>query len=371
MKKIGIITFHNSYNCGSMLESYAMQHIVSKYGKSQIINYSSDGQKELYSVFSKNNSMKKIIKNILIFPAYKKIKLNNQMYEKFKNTNYSLSNEVDSNTIKKLKYDIVIAGSDQIWNVTIDDFNEVYLLNWVKNAKKVAYSPSFGAKNPVKYYDDVNYFTNLIKDFDCLSVRENNGKKWLKDLTDKNVPVLLDPTLLLSAKDYDLILDSTFTPNKKYIFFYSPSFDRNMCRFVKKVAKKYNLKVITWSTKSYYIKFIKQFGFELPPYESPAVYLNLVKNADLVMTTSYHGTIFSTIYKKKFYTLKNGGMYGEDDRVLTLINSIGLMDRLIKYDFDDSYDYLEDINYDNYDLLLKKLQKKSWDYLDKSLNIKE
>ena len=84
-KKIGIITFHNSYNCGSMLESYAIQTFINKnIGETEIIDYSSDGQKELYSVFERNNSIKKIIKNILILPHYKQILLNNKKYEEFK-----------------------------------------------------------------------------------------------------------------------------------------------------------------------------------------------------------------------------------------------------------------------------------------------
>lgn len=66
-KKIGIITFHNSYNCGSMLESFAIQKIIEKLGGNpEIINFSNSGQRRLYSVFFKNNSIKNIIKNILI-----------------------------------------------------------------------------------------------------------------------------------------------------------------------------------------------------------------------------------------------------------------------------------------------------------------
>lgn len=369
MKKIGILTFHNSYNCGSMLESYAIQTFINKnIGETEIIDYSSSGQKELYSVFEKNNSIKKIIKNILILPHYRRILLNNKKYEEFKTENFTLSDNVSESNISDEKYKAVIAGSDQIWNTTISDFNEVYLLPWVKRAKKIAYSPSFGAKNPLKFYKNKDKFIAMLKNFDALSVRENNGQEWIYDMLNIKVPVLLDPTLLLESKYYDEIEDKKFNPDYKYIFFYSPAFNRDICRFVKKIADKYKLKVITWSTKSYYIKFIKKFGFILPPYESPAVYLHLIKNAELILTTSYHGTIFSTIYKKRFFTIKNGNMYGDDDRVKTLLKEINMQQNLIPYNFDDNFDYLQDTNYDKYYVKLSDLKMKSIKFLKENLS---
>jgi len=136
---------------------------------------------------------------------------------------------------------------------------------------------------------------------------------------------------------------------------------------VANIAKKYDLEVITWSTKSYIVRRIKKFGFKLPIYEDPSMYLSLIKNAELVITTSFHGTIFSTIYRKKFITVKNGDMYGDDDRVITLLEQLHLMDRLIPYEFDDSKNYLEDIDYSNYEKILPGLQKKANEYLNKNV----
>ena len=118
MKDIGIITFHNSYNCGSMLESYAMQESIKKYCSKdvEIINFSNQGQKELYSVWFKNNSLKNILKNILIIPNIKKIKNNNFQYEKFKRENFILSKKEYeiTNELVDTNYKIIISGSDQI-----------------------------------------------------------------------------------------------------------------------------------------------------------------------------------------------------------------------------------------------------------------
>lgn len=370
MKKVGIITFHNAYNCGSMLESYAIFNSVKKRCKNtEIINFSNKGQLNVYKVFFDNNSVKNVLKNIMLLPFSKRLKMNNTNYNNFKNKYFTLSSEINDNKdLKDNDYTHIVAGSDQIWNITIADGDDAYFLYWVNNAIKIAYAPSFGARNIKKYSKEYKKYGNWISDFDYLSVREKNGQKWIKELTGKNADLIIDPTLLLSSNDYDNILDDTFTPNYNYIFFYCPSFDRKICEFVKKISKKYNMPVICWSTKSYATKRVYTYGFKLVKEESPSIYLSLIKNASLIFTTSFHGAIFSTIYNKKFYVLKNGGMYKEDDRVITLLNQLQMNDRLIEYNFDSSFNYLNEIDYNNYYKVLKQLQNVANKFLDESLN---
>ena len=371
MKKIGIITFHNSYNCGSMLQSYALQkYLNNKNIDNEIIDFSNEGQKYLYSVFCKNTSLKNILKNILVFPYYKKLSFNNEKYEQFKNANFKLSERIDDS--KKLtddNYSGVVAGSDQIWNITIEDFDNAYFLSWVKHAKKIAYAPSFGAKNILDYASNPQEYIDFLNSFNALSIRENNGKKWIKKLIGKDVEVLIDPTLLLDSKEYNVLLDNSCLPKKDYIFFYCPTFNIDICKFVKKISNKYKLPVIAWSAKSYYIKGIYRFGFKLPKYENPSVYLSLIKNATLVFTTSFHGTIFSTIYRKQFFTIKNGGMYGNDDRVLTLINSLGISDRLISYQFNEKFDYMKKVDYSKYEKKLPILKEKASKFIKDNIEV--
>ena len=373
MKKIGIITFHNSYNCGSMLESYAIFKYISKKIKNvEIIDFSSEGQKELYSIFKKNNSIKNIIRNLILLPHKNRLTRNNLEYEKFKKNNFKLSTRYDdSKKISDENYDVIVAGSDQIWNITIKDYDEAYFLNWVNSSKKVAYAPSFGAKNIKKYKKNQAQYERikqLLNSFDAISIRENNGRKWIKEMIGRDVPVLIDPTLLLDKKEYDKIVEKNYKiPYKKYIFFYCPQFNKDICKFVKLLSKKYKLPVITWSSKSFYLKIIGRFGFKLPDFESPSVYLKLIKNAELIITTSFHGTIFSTIYNKNFYTIKNGEMYGDDDRVITLLDSLNLKNRLIDYKFINNFNYLDNIDYHEYNLILNKLREKADLYIEKNI----
>lgn len=371
MQKIGIITFHNSYNCGSMLESYAMQKSIEKYcgDNVEIIDFSNEGQKKLYKIFFKNNSLKNILKNILLLPNYRKLKMNNMKYEEFREKNFHLSKNKfnNMNELNDKNYSCIVSGSDQIWNMTIPDADDAYFLPWVNSAKKVAYAPSFGSKNILKYAKSSEKYKKYLMNYDYLSIREKNGQKWIKDMIDKEVPVLIDPTLILTASCYDEILANDINEKEKYIFFYCPSFNQNICKYVKKISKKYNLKVITWSCKSYSTRMIKRFGFELAKYENPSSYLYYIKNAELVLTTSFHGTIFSTIYNKKFFTIKNGDMYGDDDRVITLLSQLKMLDRLITYDFDNAFNYLKEVDYSKYNNQIKKLQMEAIKYLVESV----
>lgn len=374
MKKnnIGIITFHNSNNCGSMLESFAMNRIFNSIGfDSEIINYSSEGQQQLYKSLFPWNSPKNIIKNILLLPHKKRLDRNNGKYQEFKQRYMSLnSQDIQTDAqVCKLTYDAVIAGSDQIWNVTIEDYNDVYFLPWVQGGLKIAYAPSFGAKNPAKYKPSrITKYSDFLNGFDYISVRENNGQKWIKEISGRDAKVVLDPTLLLPIDEYRRLERKNMKLPEKYIFFYSPGFSLDICRFVKQVSEKYNLPVITWSAKPFYIKSVWRYGFKLPNYEDPSTYLTLIKNATLVFTTSFHGTIFSSLYHKKFFVLKNGGMYGTDDRVITLVDKLKLGDHLIEYNFNEEFDYLVESDYAEFDRALEKEKKKSTDFLKSSLS---
>lgn len=367
MKKIGIITFHASHNCGSFLQSYAVQKfLINHKFDAEIINFSNEGQRQLYNVTFKNNSLKNILKNIILFPRRRILKNTYSNYENFIYTNLKLS-KAQFSTLQQLKdyqfsYDIFICGSDQIWNVTIADFDDAYFLPFVSNKKKIAYAPSFGAKKMSNYLseEELQKYKKYLNEFSLITIRENNGQAWLKKMINQDVPVVLDPTLLLSREDYKEIEDS-YDKNisGKYIFYYSPSYNPEINELVKNISKKYDLKVIAWNPKSYYLKFMNFTNFYLPKKQNPGVYLSLIRDAELVITTSFHGTIFSTIYQKKFWVIKNGEMFGDDDRVKTLVDQLDIKDRLIPMTFNDDFNYLSDVNYNIYREKLNVLKQKS------------
>lgn len=370
-KKVGIMTFHRSHNCGSILESFAMQKAVTNLGyEAELINFSSDGQRDMYRVFSKQYKIKKIIKNILVLPLFLTLKRHYNNYADFIEKHLRVSSgdyriESDLKNIKD-NYDIFLAGSDQIWNITIPDYDISYFLSFTEK-KKIAYAPSFGAKNILDNSSNPEIYCNLLKKFSHLSIRENNGKKWIRNMIGVDVPVVLDPTLLIDKKEYDT-LERESGIRGDYIFYYSPQYKKDINKFVKRISKKYKLPVIVWNSKEYIIKGLYRHGFKMAYEQDPGVYLNLIKNAKLVITTSFHGSIFSSLYHKDFWVIKNGGMYGEDDRVITLLDEIGMSSRLIEPNFNSDYNYFKATDYSSFNGNLDTLKKESLKYLKGALD---
>ena len=364
-KKIGIMTFHASYNCGSMLQAYALQTYLHKHGyQPEIVDFSSEGQQQLYAVYNQERSLKGLVKNSVIFLHRNRIVRNNARYEAFKSEKFHLSQE-NTSRMDQLTTDCaaVIAGADQIWNITIADYDDAYFLPWVSTAKRIAYAPSFGARNPVEYAENIEKYKQYLLTFDSLSIREKNGCKWIEDMIGKKVPVVLDPTLLLEREDYAPITASELKLPEKYIFYYAPGYSKQINQLVKKISRKYRLPVIAFNSKSFYLRRLLLYGFRLPQAEDPTTYLQLMKNAAMVITTSFHGTIFGAMFERPVWTIMNGNMLGTDDRVKTLLTDCNLEDRLIQAEFSEELDYLKKPDYPTLWKRLSELRQASEEYL--------
>lgn len=375
MKKIGMITFHASHNCGSILQTYALQTTLKqKYKKDpEVINFYNQGSKNMYSFYIKNDSLKSVIKNILYFLNFKVLRRKYFQYDNYINQHINITKET-YHTLEELKqahlenkYDAFICGSDQIWNITCKDADDAYFLPFVKNKLKIAYAPSLGARNIVEYADDVEKYKKYLKDISYLSVREFNGKKWLEDLTQREVKVLPDPTLLLNPKDYEKI-ETPIEHKEDYIFYYSYSYSKEITDIVLKFAKMMKLKVIVLNGKKWvdYKMFLK--NVKVPRYEEPGVFLSLMKNAKLVLTTSFHGAVFASLYKKNFWVIKSGEMQGKDDRVYTLLKQLGLLDRFLPLESKIDENLLKEMDYSGYDQKLEDLRENAYNFLDEALS---
>lgn len=202
------MTFHASYNCGSMLQAYALQNVLKdRYGaECEIIDFSNLKQKRMYSILYKPRTIKDIFRNILNVIFYKKIRTHVSDYIKFKKENLSLSVEHYTSLYEldsaQIDYDIVIAGSDQVWNIKARDFDDAYFLPFVKSGKRIAYAVSLGATNPNIRSKNEKY-KEYVQKFDGISVREKNAQKWIQELSGQNVEICVDPTLLLEPQYWD------------------------------------------------------------------------------------------------------------------------------------------------------------------------
>ena len=209
--KIGLITYHSAYNFGSVLQAYATQETIKKLiGNCEIINYRSKEQKRYYSIFKidkSSNLLKAIAKNILNIFLYSKKKKRQIKYEKLFKRIFNLSEECEEpEDVYKIwnKYDIIISGSDQIWNKHSNELNEVswkyinpYVLHGYKG-KKISYASSPANMS----VDDIKHIIDDLRKFNNISIRENESCKFLKKEFNLNTTNVLDPTFLLTKEEW-------------------------------------------------------------------------------------------------------------------------------------------------------------------------
>lgn len=330
--KIGIITFHASFNYGSMLQAWALQTYLEKQGHQvEIVNYRSDIQKIVYHkpiAFHQLDVFLSSIKRLLLYPGSIL-----PLYKKWNSFNKFLTGELNISAEyatcadlgrANLDYDLLICGSDQIWNTCAPDATDAYYGNWFRG-KKISYAASMG-QYPEK--NDIDYYKRQLKDFAAISVREEKAGNFLRrGLGTENIEVVCDPTLLLQGKDYDRLTTDEPLIKEPYIFFYTPvGLPYEYFDIACKLGKKWGLKVIT--EKAYYPKDIRRFGIKEYLPVGPGEFLNLIKNATVVCGGSFHLQVFSILFHKDFYCI-NGD---KDARTNNLLGKAGLVDRIISLD---------------------------------------
>lgn len=344
---VGILTFHASHNAGSMLQAFALKYFLEQLFqfKIEFINFSNNEQKDLYSIFPDIKKPKHIIRNTLYLLNYSVLKRHFTGYENFKAEYMDIKNPIMSE-IKELKllnnsYDIVISGGDQIWNTSCTDGDDAYFLNFLHGPRKISYSASMGATNILdKSEKEKKKYRNYLEKFYMISVRERNAKLWLEELLpDKNISIQPDPTLLLSDEVWSSLVKNTII-KEPYIFLYSMAFNKEICELVKIISIKYDMPVYVMDAKAWIKKRLNKYKFRLTKESGPLVFLNLMKNASLIITNSLHGTMFSALFEKCFWSMKSYVHNDNDDRATFLLEQLGLEQRFIetdKFDIDLAY----------------------------------
>lgn len=360
--KIGILSFHDSRNYGAILQIYALKKTLEKFDvEVSIIDYSVIENEFCFSL-DKEIKNKGLILGVAKYGFYKLFvkKAMNSKRQKFldftkKYLNLSMRYNSINEFEQKNDFDIIICGSDQIWNPEITKgFDRMMFCDLQnKRIKKYSYAASVG---DVKIIDTVKYkkdFFELIENFDKVSVREKELGEFINKNSNIKPIVTLDPTLLLNAEEYDLIEDIR-THNQKYILIYQLARYDKSIEIAKTLSKEKDLKIIEIVNNPYLIKRNKYMEFDTSVPE----FLDLFKNAEYVITNSFHGTVFSIIFRKNFYTIASRT---RNSRIINLLNVLNLNDRLL---LEDNNDFTrESINYDEVNQLIEKERKISIEYL--------
>ena len=368
MKTVGIITMHCVVNHGSALQTWATQEIIRRLGYAvKIINYRYPN--EIHPRHKKG--LKRILQFFLHlvqgFPQVRKRKL----YEKFWKENFDLTKPYPhKRTImdNPPRFDIYVAGSDQIWNPQHTNGDGTYFLDFVpKGKKKISYASSFSCSSLSSEYE--KEVSCWLQSFDAISVREKNGVKIIDRFLPGKAVVTLDPTLLMTQKDYQpLIEKSAFRCDEPFILVYCLKYMYNpypyATQFIEEAARQTGLKVICvdfTALQRIHARSVYNFQDGLGPSE----FLWLFANASMVITTSFHGTAFALNFGKSVYSIVKDEKFG-DDRMKSILELCGVPERIVPMGTENVH-FDTTINRVKVQERLNELRKSSMDFLRTNL----
>ena len=302
--KIGIITFQNAENYGAVLQCKALYTYLNASGNEvEIIDYRCPVVESAYRIFPKfRKNIFILVRQYIgaIYNYHRLIKRKKKFQQFLDDFNKTPPMEIDEVCKTHFDYDLIIAGSDQIWNPNITGgFDKVYFLNFDGLFRRAGYAISLGDVNYPQFAEQ--QFYDYIRKFDHLSFREPDAADFVGEKLGQNLPQVLDPTLLLTKQQWNNILGSTVIKvPPKYIFVYfivGGQSSQEIAKIADRLSAQNNIPIV-------YLKMNRSLrnpfkGKNITVIDAgPKDFLYLIKNATYVVTSSFHGTALSCIYQK-------------------------------------------------------------------------
>lgn len=327
MREVGIFTIYIC-NYGAVLQAYALKKCIENMFKDikvSIVDFYSHKHYRIFSVSAKN-PIKKLIKYGLILTHYRALCRRNKREIVFIKEEFNLSKRFDNVDIllKEMPtYDYYLTGSDQVFNSNAK-YSPLFFQQFeIGSGIKAAYAPSFGQS---AFSDtDKSKIKELTKGFDYLSCRENDGAVMLSDIHEKDIPCVIDPTLLLTSDQWSKMMKVPKT-NEKYMLVYDLNGGVPMLSVARKIAAEKGLKIycITRHPDNCFI----YRGIDKVIYDAgPREFVGYFSHASYVITDSFHGTAFSLIFHKNFNTFI--AVLKSSQRIKSLLETCGLLNRII------------------------------------------
>lgn len=342
-KKAGILTFHESRNYGAVLQGYALQKKLSEvFGEVDIIDYQNFEIEKVVKLWNiKGKGLKAFIRAVLgfVFRYRKKI-----AFDRYLKKYVCLSVKADKSNISEVcsKYDVLISGSDQVWNTTITGNDEIYFLDFANsNQKRISYAASFGDRK-IELDDSLKI---LLKKFDFITLRESIMLDEVKEISGQDVYLCCDPTLLISSEEWKKHASNRLT-SKRYLFLFVIDENSELTAYAHKLAKEKNLTLISNKND---INFLR--------HPQPDDFLSWILNAEYVVTNSFHGTVFSLLFNKKFVSHTFTASGAPKKRINELLKKVQLEHRNTR---NASLDIDIKENWNQVNSELERIREESW-----------
>ncbi len=378
MGKVGLVSVRN-YNYGSILQAYALQQELFTAGiDNELIYYKKRNVfKQALRIFNlplliaKMKDIRRVIEGKTNPKLKPIISGRNKAFSEFLKDNFvftpCLSGRKHLIDYTK-KFDAFILGSDQVWNPMLLG-GDYYTLNWVDNARpKVTYASSFGVSKIPS--GQVKKTKAYLSRFHMISVREKQGAEIVKELTGKEAEVCCDPTVLTDRKRWDNLSGEIPFVKGKYIFCYFIGNNPSQREFAKKLAHQTGCKILAIKHIDEYIKSDDEFGNIDYLEVGPTEFVNFIRYATYVCTDSFHGTIFSIIYHKTFFTFKrfsDNQKRSMNSRVKNILSIVGLSDRLFENSTTPEVALTHTVDWFEVDGKLNDFRRSSRDYFERAL----
>lgn len=377
--KIGLVTFQRAHNYGAQFQAYALQKFLHDQGHDiEFVDYWPDYRKGMYDLVDLSalgsamrphrkllTTAKSLTKLGLTYPWKKQRR---DRFEGFMDTRLNIPENarVSCGTDIPSHYDAYVFGSDQIWRYnkfnTYTGYDSVYWGKYPENssALKITYAASMGVIPSGSQNNE--FISKHLRNFAAISVREKSLRKLIAPLTDKSVHQVLDPAFLLEREQWSQIARQDLELPERFVLLYNLNKSPLAKRLADGVASRMGCEVIEVNSEVAPLKFSRRF-FNTA---GPAEFLALFSQASYVVSTSFHGVVFSLIYRKEFQAL---GLGANATRVTDLLADLGIDGRYAAAGEENlEPDLKQPLAYPRIQRKLDALRQQSIDFLEASLN---
>ena len=346
MKKLEILTItNNGMHFGNRLQNYALQEALKKCGADVETIRSAKSVKGSLILSKIRRLVKTLAKN----------SKRRQIYTDFENRYIKYDSKVRYENVNENefaeRYDAFVAGSDQVWNPNFHFNSDFEFASFAPKEKRFSYAASIGVSDiKAEHRDD---FIKNLKGMNKISVREADSVELVKRLAGVDADFHIDPTVLLDADNYRAMEQKPDygMPDRYLFMYYLGNVSEEYQKKIEDIASEHNLKIIKFTEDK-----------DAPFYNiGPQHFLYLIDHADYICTDSFHGTIFSILFHKKFaiFTRQDSDV-PMNSRIETLVDTFGVRNRLIG---NLQKDYFDDIDYENVEKIVKDKREEAYRYL--------
>lgn len=369
MRRCGIVTFHSPHNYGSVLQAYALIKVLREMGlKAEIIDFRHPHTTDMYEwkFWSPYKTVRWNVVDLVIRGMFGIGREREKQFRKFiehilpKSKRYYNRSEIPGN-----EYDILICGSDQIWNpISTGENDPIYFLDFGNTVCRFSYAASSGSR---PFGDGCHERIQVyLEKFISIGVREKFMQDYIKEEFGFESTINPDPTLLLSAEKWSEIEVEYSKLPKNYLLVYSLWEHKDILSFAQAAAEYLRLPLVHIST-DYTLRALFHKGIKYSLTDvSPQQFLWLFHYASFIVTNTFHGNMFSVIYRKNFINYATDGK--RDARISTLHEMIGLKDRIMS-DIEIFKTANKEIDYSKIEDEILCFQEFGVDFLKKNIKI--